>query len=145
MHFSGRLRYGSACTNHCACHCGRSHCRNGAPTGGYRVHDVQVYNKQTDAYEPLDLTASYNLAGYTQILRNLGDGFNMFHGSVNVMEDVMEDYLVLANYITAFEGGVIEATNSPLSAKYPGMRIDYSDVNGCGRIVVEGANGYALS
>lgn len=112
----------------------------GAPTGGYRVHDVQVYNKETNSYEPLDLTASYNLAGYTQILRNLGDGFNMFHGSVNVMEDVMEDYLVLANYIQGFEGGVIEATNSPLAVKYPDMLLDYSDLNGCGRIVVEAAN-----
>ena len=47
--------------------------------------------------------------------------------------------LVLANYITGFEGGVVEATNSPLAAKYPGMLLDYSDVNSCGRIVVEAA------
>ena len=60
----------------------------------------------------------------------------MFHGSVNVMED----YMVVANYITAFEGGVIEATNSPLAVKFPGMLPDYSDVNGSGRIVVEAAN-----
>ena len=112
----------------------------GAPTGGYRVHDVQVYNRETNAYEPLDLNASYNLAGYTQILQKLGDGFNMFHGSVNIMEDVMEDYLVLANYITGFEGGVVEAANSPLAVKYSGMLLDYSDVNGCGRIVVEDAD-----
>ena len=112
----------------------------GAPIGGYRVHDVQVYNKETNAYEPLDLTASYNLAGYSQILRKLGDGFNMFHGSVNIMEDVMEDYLVLANYIRGFEGGVVGATNSPLALKYPGMLLDYSNVNGSGRIVVEAAN-----
>ena len=50
----------------------------GGPTGGYRVHDVQVYNKETNAYEPLDLAASYNLAGYNYTLRDLGDGFNMF-------------------------------------------------------------------
>ena len=112
----------------------------GAPTGGYRVHDVQVYNKETDAYEALDLTASYNLAGYNQMLQNLGDGFNMFHGSVNVMEDIMEDYMVLANYITGFEGGVVKATNSPLAVKYPGMLLDYSTVNGSGRIVVEAVN-----
>ena len=112
----------------------------GGPTGGYRVHDVKVYNKDTNAYEPLDLTASYNLAGYSQILRKLGDGFNMFHGSVNIMEDVMEDYMVLANYIQGFEGGVIEASNSPLAVKFPGMLMDYSDVNGSGRIVVEAAH-----
>ena len=111
----------------------------GAPTGGYKVHDVQVFNKETGAYEPLDLTASYNLAGYNYTLRDLGDGFNMFDGAVNVLDYVMEDYMVLANYIQAFEGGVVEATNSPLAAKFPGMLLDYSTVNGSGRIVMEAA------
>ena len=111
----------------------------GAPTGGYKVHDVQIYNKETGAYEPLDLTASYNLAGYNYTLRDLGDGFNMFDGAVNVLDYVMEDYMVLANYITGFEGGVVKADNSPLAAKYPGMLLDYSTVNGSGRIVMEAA------
>ncbi len=108
----------------------------GAPTGGYRVHDVQVYNKETNAYEPLDLTASYNLAGYNYTLRDLGDGFNMFDGAVNVLDYVMEDYMVLASYISAFEDGKVEATNSPLLAKYAGMKLDYSTTNGSGRIVM---------
>ena len=111
----------------------------GAPTGGYRVHDVQVYNKDTGAYEPLDLTANYNLAGYNYTLRDLGDGFNMFSGAVNVLDYVMEDYMVLANYIQGFEGGVVDAANSPLAAKFPGMLLDYSTVNGSGRIVMEAA------
>jgi 2',3'-cyclic-nucleotide 2'-phosphodiesterase (5'-nucleotidase family) len=111
----------------------------GAPTGGYRVHDVQVYNKDTGAYEPLDLTANYNLAGYNYTLRDLGDGFNMFSGAVNVLDYVMEDYMVLANYIQGFEGGVVDAVNSPLAAKFPGMLVDYSTVNGSGRIVMEAA------
>ena len=111
----------------------------GAPTGGYRVHDVQVYNKETGVYEPLDLTASYNLAGYNYTLRDLGDGFNMFDGAVNVLDYVMEDYMVLANYIQGFEGGVVDATNSPLLAKFSGMKLDYGTVNGSGRIVFEAA------
>ena len=111
----------------------------GAPTGGYRVHDVQVYNKETGAYEALDLSATYNLAGYNYTLRDLGDGFNMFDGAVNVLDYVMEDYMVLANYIQAFEGGVVDATNSPLMAKYSGIKLDYSTVSGSGRIVFEAA------
>ena len=106
----------------------------GAPTGGYRVHDVMVYNKETNEYEALDLAASYNLAGYNYTLRDLGDGFNMFSGAVNVLDYVMEDYMVLANYVQAFEGAV-DATNSPLLAKYAGMKLDYTDLNGSGRIV----------
>jgi len=111
----------------------------GAPTGGYRVHSVQVYNKETNAYEDLDLEATYNLAGYNYTLRDLGDGFNMFSGAVNVLDYVMEDYMVLANYIQGFEDSRIEADNAPLLAKYPEMLIDYEDVNGSGRIVMEAA------
>ena len=111
----------------------------GGPTGGYRVHSVQVYNKETQAYEPLDLTASYNLAGYNYTLRDLGDGFNMFSGAVNVLDYVMEDYMVLANYISGFEGGVVDAANSPLAASFPGMLLDYATTGGSGRIVMEAA------
>ena len=106
------------------------------PTAGYRVHDIKVYNKETGAYESIDLAASYNLAGYNYTLRDLGDGFAMFDGAINVLDYVAEDYMVVSNYISDFEGGVVEATNSPLLAKYPGMLLDYSTVNGSGRIVV---------
>ena len=80
------------------------------------------------------LSASYNMAGYNYTLRDLGDGFNMFSGAVNVLDYVMEDYMVLANYVQAFEGGVVDATNSPLLAKYAGMKLDYSSLAGSGRI-----------
>ncbi len=107
----------------------------GAPTGEYRVKNVKVYNKETGAYEPLKLDAKYNLAGYNYTLRDMGDGFNMFDGAVNVLDYVMEDYMVLANYIQGFENGVVGAKNSPLLAKYSGMKIDYEKVTDFGRIV----------
>lgn len=107
----------------------------GAPEA-YRVYDVKIYNKETGAYEALDLSASYNLAGYNYTLRDLGDGYAMFDGAVNVLDYVMEDYMVLANYVRGFEGGVVGATNSPLGAKYPGMMIDYTAVGGAGRIEI---------
>ena len=85
----------------------------GAPTGDYRVTDVQVLNSETGTYEPLDLTASYNLAGYNYTLRDLGDGFAMFEGAVNVLDYVMEDYMVLANYVQSFEDGVVTGYAEP--------------------------------
>lgn len=100
----------------------------------YRVHDVKIYNKETNAWDALDLTASYNLAGYNYTLRDLGDGFAMFDGAVNVLDYVMEDYMVLSNYVLAFDGGVIDATNSPLAAKYANFTVDYGTVSGSGRI-----------
>ena len=109
----------------------------GGPTGEYRVKDVKVYNKETNQYEDLDLNAKYNMAGNSYTLRSLGDGFNMFDGAINVLDYVMVDYMVLANYIMGFENGEIGATNSPLLAAYPNMLLDYGTVNGSGRIVIK--------
>ena len=108
----------------------------GGPTGEYRVKNVQVFNKTTGAYEPIDLTAQYNLAGYNYTLRDLGDGFAMFSGAVNVLDYVMEDYMVLANYVQAFENATVKGTNSPLNTKYPAYGADYSTTAGSGRIAV---------
>ena len=72
----------------------------GAPTGEYRVTDVKLL--QDGKYVDLDLNAKYNMAGYNYTLRDLGDGFAMFDGAVNVLDYVMEDYMVLANYIQSF-------------------------------------------
>lgn len=107
----------------------------GGPTGGYRVHDVELYDKVSDSWKPLDLQANYHLAGYNYILRNSGDGYNMFSSAVNVIDYVMEDYMVLANYVQAFEGKTVMGSNSPLLEKYPGLGIDYEAVSGSERIV----------
>ncbi|MBE6550537.1 MAG: bifunctional metallophosphatase/5'-nucleotidase [Ruminococcaceae bacterium] len=106
----------------------------GAPLK-YRVYDVKVYNKVKNEWEDLQLADEYNLAGYNYTLRDLGGGFAMLEGAENVLDYVMEDYMVLANYIKSFERGVIDSENSPLLSKYPKMFIDYGDINGCGRIM----------
>ena len=108
----------------------------GAPTGEYRVKNVKVYDKTTGEYVPLDLEAKYNLAGYNYTLRDLGDGFAMFDGAVNVLDYVMEDYMVLANYVKGFADGVVGATNSPLNAKYAALKINYAEVTGDGRVTL---------
>ena len=71
--------------------------------GDYRVKDVQIMDHETGEYEPLDVDATYNLAGYNYTLRDLGDGFSMFEGATNILDYVMEDYMVLANYVQSFE------------------------------------------
>ena len=112
----------------------------GAPTGEYRVKNVMILDKATGEYVPLDLEAKYNLAGYNYTLRDLGDGFAMFDGAVNVLDYVMEDYMVLANYVKGFADGIVGAENSPLNAKYAALGINYSEVTGDGRIkLVDGS------
>ena len=102
----------------------------GAPTGEYRVSDVYVWNRETGAYEELDLSAKYNLAGYNYTLRDLGDGFAMFDGAVNVLDYVMEDYMVLANYVKSFP--VDETTGLPTITAEDG----YGALTGNDRITV---------
>lgn len=102
----------------------------GAPTGAYRVKDVQILNRETGVYEPIDLSATYHLAGHNYTLRNLGDGFAMFAGAVNVLDYVAEDYMVLAAYVQSFP--VDDTTGLPT---IPADSI-YADVNGSGRITI---------
>ncbi len=99
----------------------------GAPTGEYRVKNVKIGGKD------IDLKASYNLAGYNYTLRDLGDGFAMFSGAVNVKDYVMEDYMVLANYVKSFP--VDETSKLPTITD---ENSPYGDVNGEGRIVIVG-------
>lgn len=106
----------------------------GGPTDEYRVKNVEILNKDTGEYEPIDLDAEYNLAGYNYTLRDLGDGFAMFDGAVNVLDYVMEDYLVLANYVQSFPEGVITADNSPYGEVTNEDRIDFI----CGHNYVDG-------
>ena len=89
-----------------------------------------ILNRDTGEYEPLDLTATYNLAGYNYTLRDLGGGFAMLNGAVNVLDYVAEDYMVLDNYIQSFP--VVETTGLPTITVESG----YGDVNGSGRITV---------
>lgn len=102
----------------------------GPPTDGYRVSDVLVLNRETGEYEPLDLTAEYHLAGYNYTLRDMGGGFAMLNGAVNVLDYVAEDYMVLANYIQSFP--VDETTELPTIVKGSG----YDEVTGSGRITI---------
>ena len=97
---------------------------------------MKVFNRETGLWEDLDLNRKYNLAGYNYTLRDLGDGYTMFSDAVNVLDYVMEDYMVLANYVLAFENGEIKADNSPLKEKYPNLVLDYGELQGSGRIEI---------
>lgn len=102
----------------------------GPPTGEYRVKDVRILNRLTKVYEPLDPDKVYHLAGYNYTLRDLGGGFAMLNGAVNILDYVAEDYMVLANYIQSFP--VNEKTGLPTITEESG----YADVHGSGRITV---------
>ena len=104
-----------------------------------RVSNVEIYDRTTGTYQPLDPNATYALAGMNYTLRNLGDGFAMFDGATLIKDYVSEDYLVMSSYAAMF-GGVdanglphLASANSPL-ADYPGYLLNYEDPYGAGRI-----------
>ena len=113
----------------------------GSATGTPRVQNVKIYDKASGSYLPLDLGATYALAGMNYTLRNLGDGFAMFDGAELIKDYVSEDYLVMATYAMTFDGADaaglphLSSANSPLAA-YPGYLLNYEQPYGAGRITI---------
>ena len=69
--------------------------------GEYRVKNVLVGG------EPLDLNKTYTLASHNYMLKNSGDGFNMFEGAKLLIDETLIDNQVLITYITTTLGGVV--------------------------------------
>ena len=70
-------------------------------TGEYRVKNVLVGG------EPLDLNKTCPLASHNYMLKNSGDGFNMFEGAKLLIDETLIDNQVLITYITTTLGGVV--------------------------------------
>ncbi len=83
--------------------------------GEYRVKNVKVGG------EDLELDKVYTLASHNYMLKNGGDGFNMFMNDKLLQDEVMIDNQVLINYITGTLNGVVGE--------------DYAEPYGQGRIV----------
>lgn len=105
--------------------------------GEYRVRDVKVYNKETSKYEDLNLDQTYTVGGINYLLRNNGNGLNMFSEDNMVVDYVGQDYSILAMYFAAFEIDgeypFVTTANSPLNI-YSGYQLDYDNPYGANRI-----------
>ena len=115
---------------------------SGPSNGIYRVKDVQVYNRATGAYAPLDPNQIYRVVGNAFTLVEGGDGFSMFRSAKKIENGLATDYLVLAEYAKAFRPGPdgspsITSSASPLAslANHP---INYESPKGAGRIAIKG-------
>ncbi len=91
-------------------------------SGERRVSDVMVLDSDSGEYVPIDLMETYKLASHDYMLKNAGDGINMFTDNVILQDSVMIDNQVLITYIQDYLGGVVSA--------------DYSNVYGEGRITI---------
>lgn len=69
--------------------------------GEYRVKNVKVNG------EDLDPEKTYTVASHNYMLKNGGDGFNMFQNCNMPLEDIMLDNQALIQYITEDLGGTV--------------------------------------
>ena len=101
------------------------------------LQNVKIYNKETLEYEDIDLDKTYTIGGINYLLRNSGNGLNMFSDDAMVVDFVGQDYSILAMYFAAFEKDgeypLVNTKNSPLS-KLSGYQIDYENPYGANRI-----------
>ena len=70
-------------------------------SGDRRVGDVGVLNKETGEYEPIDPEKTYKLASHNYMLKEGGDGLNMFMKNEIVRDGGMLDNEVLINYFNS--------------------------------------------
>ena len=108
-----------------------------AVDGVYRVRDVKIYNKETAEYEDMDPEQTYTVGGINYLLRNDGNGLNMFRNNKMIIDFIGQDYSILAMYFGAFEKEgeypLVNTKNSPLN-KLSGYQLDYENPYGANRI-----------
>lgn len=106
------------------------------PIGDYKVKDIEIYNKKTKSYEPIDLSKEYTVAGTNYLLHNGGNGLTMFKDNELVIDFVGQEYVVACEYISAFtkkgEYPNICTDNSPIF--YENYLMDLENPKGSNRI-----------
>ena len=73
--------------------------------------------------EPLDVGKTYTLASHNYLLKDGGDGMNMFMGTNIIRDEVSTDVDMLSAYINENLGGTVGA--------------EYADPHGQGRITIK--------
>ncbi len=100
---------------------------SGAPTNGYRVSNVSVWDRTTQRYAPLALDKVYHVAS-TDFVQQGGDGYAMLKGtSVTAAEST--EAIAMAEYIA----GLPKRYNTPTIVKGSG----YDLFENTGRITIQ--------
>ena len=97
-------------------------------TGARRVTNVQVLNKSTGKYEPINAKKIYTLGGIDYTILYCGDGFNMFKDAklVQRADATMTDAKMVLSYIKNKLGGTIGSEYAAPQGRISVIR--YADV-----------------
>lgn len=74
--------------------------------GPYRVTDAEVL-KADGSYELLEPDKTYTVASHNYLIKEGGDGMNMFADNPLVIDEGMSDYQILTAYVKEHLGGVV--------------------------------------
>lgn len=74
--------------------------------GKRRVKDVMVTNGNGE-YVPLEKEKTYTLASHNYLMKEAGDGYNMFADNHYVIDEGMSDYEILISYLTDYLNGAL--------------------------------------
>ena len=80
-------------------------------SGEYRVHDIKIFNRETQTYEPIILDKKYTIAAANYYLLDYGSGMTMFKNAEILRNDGMLDVEALEYYI-------VEELNGRIGQKY---------------------------
>ena len=75
--------------------------------GAYRVYNLKVFNRESEAYEPLELNKAYTIAATNFYLLEQGSGMKMLENVKILQNDGVLDVEVLEKYIIEHLGGTI--------------------------------------
>lgn len=75
--------------------------------GEYRVYNIEILNKETDEYEPIDLTKTYTISASNYFLLEYGSGMTMLKDARIIQNEGILDVEALEHYISEVLDGMI--------------------------------------
>ena len=79
-------------------------------SGQYRVYDMEIFDKETGKYQPIDPDKTYTIAATNYYLLECGSGMKMLENAVVLQNDGLLDVEVLERYIVEELDGVVGQT-----------------------------------
>jgi 2',3'-cyclic-nucleotide 2'-phosphodiesterase (5'-nucleotidase family) len=76
-------------------------------SGEYRVYNMEIFDKETEQYVPIDLTDTYTLAASNYFLLDYGSGMTMLKNAKIIQNEGMLDVEALEYYVVDVLGGTI--------------------------------------
>ena len=89
--------------------------------GERRVKKVEVFNKETGKYEPLDPKKTYTFAASTYVAIDHGDGFAMMSRCSNIQDLGVLDTDIIQNFLENYK-------NNHVGTEYAGTEGRIKDI-----------------